>query len=143
MGISVHSLKVFNWVCEMSGSGGAAAVLRYADCLHNPPSLERHKGPTRTVPTRQGLQTAVRSIPGEKTLEYNWYVEYMGPLPSSPRRLYIGPNRNRHFKIDFAYPVVDVNAQNTMEGVEQKLRYQFGPGNELCSFRRRNTLSSS
>lgn len=49
MGILVHSLKMFNWVYEMSGPGGAAVVLRWADCLHNPSSLERHKGPTRTV----------------------------------------------------------------------------------------------
>ena len=49
MGISVYSLNVFNWLYEMSGSGGAAAALRWADCLYNPPSLERHKGPTRTI----------------------------------------------------------------------------------------------
>ena len=55
----------------------------------------------------------------------------MGPLPSSPTSLYIGHDRNRHFKLDFAYPVVDVNARNTMEGMKQKIRYQFGPGNEL------------
>lgn len=69
----------------------------------------------------------VQFYQGGESLHAQWAADHIRPLPVTLRGYqWVLTGQDRHSGQRFAYLVVDVNAQNTIEGLEQNLLHEFG-----------------